>query len=63
LASSGSSSSQIVVCGSVSRSTADLQRTRRQENHNHVIQPPTGPRRPAFPQLNHYLSRDFFKAK
>ncbi len=27
----------IVVCGSVSRSTGDLQGTRRQENHNSVI--------------------------
>jgi hypothetical protein len=36
---------------------------RRQENHNHVIQPPTGPRLLAFPQLNRYLSRDFFRGK
>ena len=34
-----------------------LQRTWRQENHNGVIQPSTGPRLPAFPQLNRYLSR------
>jgi hypothetical protein len=36
---------------------------RRQENHNRVIQPRTGPRLPAFPQLNRYLDRDFFRSK
>jgi hypothetical protein len=36
---------------------------RRQENHNGVIQPRTRPCLPALPQLNHYLGRDFFRAK
>jgi hypothetical protein len=36
---------------------------RRQENHNRVIQPRTGLRRPALPQLNHYPGRDFFRGK
>jgi hypothetical protein len=40
-----------------------LQRTRRQENHNRVIQPRTRPRIPTFPQLNRYLGRDFFRGK
>jgi hypothetical protein len=53
----------MVVCGSVSRSTSDLQGTRRQQNHNDVIQPRTGPRLPALPQLNRYLGRDFFRSK
>jgi hypothetical protein len=53
----------MVVCGSLSRSTSDLQGIRRQKNHNSVIQPRTGPRLPAFPQLNRYPGRPFFKAK
>jgi hypothetical protein len=53
----------MVVCGSVSRNTSDLQRTRQQQHHNGVMQPRTGPRRPVFPQLNRYLDRDFFRGK
>jgi hypothetical protein len=45
LASSGSTNSQIVVCGSLSRSTSDLPRTRRQEittvSFNHEPDPST----------------------
>jgi hypothetical protein len=53
----------MLVCGSLSRSTVALQRTRRQKNHNGVIQPRTEPRLPALPQLNRYLGRDFFRSK
>jgi hypothetical protein len=52
-----------VACGSLSRSTSDLQGTPRQKNHNSVIQPRTRTRLPTFPQLNRYLSRDFFRSK
>ena len=50
-------------CGSLSRSTVDLQATRRQENHNRVIQPPTGSRPQALPQLSSTFDRPYFRGK
>jgi hypothetical protein len=60
---SGNSSAQLVVCGSRSRSTSGLQGMPRQENHNRVIQPQTGPRLLAFPQLSRPFNRPFFRSK
>jgi hypothetical protein len=63
LSSSGSSASHNEGCGSLSRSTGDLQGTRRQENHNGVIQPRTGPSVLALPQLNSPFHPSFFRGK
>jgi hypothetical protein len=41
----------------------DLQGTRRQENHNGVIQPRTGPHPPALPQLTSPFHPSFFRGK
>jgi hypothetical protein len=40
-----------------------LQGMRRQENHNGVIHPRTGPYLPAFPQLNRPFHLPFFRGK
>ena len=60
LATSDSSNSQIVACGSVSRSTVTNGHVGG-ESQPCVIQHEPGPGLPAFPQLTGSLTRDFFK--